>query len=118
MEDYAELKKRTKVTMLSDAVKNRLIKNWGDKANALSCYAEVKFIDPLSSWVCYIFAMDENEENLQCLLYSDTLGVEITTQSINELQNKYNEHGEHPVIDNEYRRMRVTEIIRRLRHER
>jgi hypothetical protein len=103
--------------MLTQKLKDILKANWGDKADALDCYAEVKLMDPLSSWACYIFAMDPNEEVVNCLLYSDAMGVEIYPQCIYNIQGMYNEHGEHPVIDTEYRRTRVTELLRRLRHD-
>lgn len=99
--------------MLSQKHKEALKKNWGEKASTLNCFAEVKLIDPLSSWCCYLFAMDSSEEMVQCLLYSDAIGVEIYTQCIYDIHSMYNEHGEHPVIDLEYRKMRVTEILRR-----
>lgn len=101
--------------MLSLKTKEALKKNWGEKANTLNCFAEVKLIDPLSSWACYIFAMDENEELVQCLIYSDLIGVEIYTQCIYDIYSMYNEHGEHPSIDPEFRRIRVTELLRRLK---
>lgn len=103
--------------MLSQIIKEKLKKNWGDKSNALDCYAEVKLIDPLSSWCCYIFAMDNEEEVIQCLLYSDAIGVDIYTLNILEIYLMYNEHGENPVIDDEFRRTRVIELLKRLRHD-
>lgn len=103
--------------MLNQQIKEVLKKNWGEKAETLNCYAEVKLIDSLSSWACYIFAMDKDEEVIQCLLYSDAIGPEIYTQCISDIYAMYNEEGEHPVIDTEYRRMRVTELLRRLRND-
>lgn len=103
--------------MINAKIKEQLKKNWGEKATALDCYAEVKLIDPLSSWACYIFAMDESEEVVHCLLYSDAIGVEIYTQCMYDIQSMYNEEGEHPVVDQEFRRTRVTELLRRLRND-
>lgn len=103
--------------MITQKTKEALKKNWGEKADTLNCYAEVKLIDPLSSWACYIFAMNETEELIHCLLYSAALGVEIYTQYIYDIYSMYNEHGENPTIDNEYRRTRVTEILRRLSYD-
>lgn len=103
--------------MLSQALKEKLKKNWGDKANALDCYAEVKLIDPLSSWCCYLFAMDEEEYLVHCLLYSNAMGVEIYTLDIAGIYSVYNEEGEHPVIDHEFRRTKITELLKRLGHD-
>ena len=103
--------------MLSHTIKQALKKNWGEKANTLNCFAEVKLIDPLSSWCCYIFAMDESEEVVHCLMYSDMIGVEIYTQCMYDIQAMYNEEGEHPIVDKEYRRTRVTELLKRLSND-
>ena len=100
--------------MLTNAIKKTLKSNWGEKADTLHCYAEVKLIDPLSSWTCYIFAMDKEEETIHCLLYTDAIGIEICTQPWNEIQIKYNEEGEHPQIDEEYRRITVVQLLKRL----
>lgn len=103
--------------MLSQKAKEALKKNWGDKATALDCYAEVKLIDPLSSWACYIFAMDQNEENIHALMYSRAIGVDIYIGCIDNIHSMYNEEGEHPKIDKEYQRMRVSELLKRLRND-
>lgn len=103
--------------MLSLKDKELLKNNWGDRANALECYAEVKLIDPLSSWACYIFALDQNEELMHCLLYSDAIGPEIYTHNIVDVYGMYNEHGENPIIDEEFRRIKVKELLKRLKHD-
>ncbi len=100
--------------MFSYMNKERLKKNWGEKADALDCFAEVKIMDPISSWCCYVFAMDENEEQVQCLLYSNAVGIEINTIPVHMLDNLYNEHGESPIIDREYRPMKISHILKRL----
>lgn len=100
--------------MISPKIKQKLKENWGEKAKTLNCFAEVKLIDLLSSWACYIFAMDESEEVIDCVIYTDALGAEIYTLYIIDVQQMYNEHGEHPVVDDEFRRIRVIELLRRL----
>jgi hypothetical protein len=103
--------------MLTEKIKEALQNNWGERSDALNCYAEVKLIDPLSSWCCYIFAMDRNEEMIHCLTYSNAIGVEIYIESMQNIQAMYNEEGENPIPDNEFRRTRVSELLNRLRHE-
>lgn len=100
--------------MLSESMKKLLQLNWGDKAESLACYAEVKFIDPLSDWQCYVYALDEDEDRIECLLYTRMLGVQITNWSLKELYLPYNEHGEAPFIDKDYRRTRASELFKRL----
>lgn len=99
--------------MITELAKNKLKNNWGEKADSLNCFAEVKFIDTLSSWKCFVYAMDDNEEEVRCLIYTDSNGLQLHTCCISDIQLMYNEHGESPVIDTEYRPIRVTEIIRR-----
>ncbi len=103
--------------MLNEALKDLLKSNWGEKADTLNCYAEVKLIDPLSSWACYIFAIDDTEQVAHCLIYSDCFGVEIYTQPLHDICTMYNEEGNNPIIDREYRRTRVTELLKRLRND-
>ena len=101
--------------ILNQRIKDKLKENWGERAIALEVYAEVKLFDPLSSWICYLFAMDENEQYVQGLFYSNLCGYEIEIMEWNDLQNMFNEEGDNPQIDEEYRRMTVKEILKRLR---
>lgn len=104
--------------MIPEKIKEVLKANWGEKADALNCYAEIKFIDPLSSpWACYIFAMDESEEIVHCLFSIAHRGSEIISLNLQDIYNSYNGEGEHPIIDEEFRRMRVTELLKRLNHD-
>jgi hypothetical protein len=103
--------------VINQKFKEALKKNWGEKADALDCYAEVKLIDPLSSWCCYIFAMDQNEEMVHCIMYSNAIGVEVDTQCVYDIYSRYNEEGNNPIIDTEYRRMNVKQILKRLKHD-
>lgn len=103
--------------MLTDKIKEALKINWGDKANALDCYAEVKLMDPLSSWECYIFAMSPDEQMLMALIYTNVMGIDIYTLSYKDLSMEYNEEGEQPIADEEFRRIKLTELVRRLGNE-
>lgn len=89
--------------------------NWGEKSSSMSCYAEVKFIDPLSDWQCYIYSLNpEDEDTIECLLYTQMMGVQIAFWSLKELYLLHNEEGESPVIDTEYRKTRASELFKRL----
>lgn len=99
--------------MLSEQIKESLKKNWGEKANALDCYAEVKFFDPLSDWKCYIFGLNPNDEDeIACIVISEQ--IEVGKWSLKELYLTYNREGEHPIIDQEYRRTRASELLNKL----
>ena len=101
--------------MINQHVKTILMKNWGDEADSLNCYAEVKFIDPLSDWQCYIYALNpDDEDRIECLLYTRTMGVQLANWSLKELCLLHNEEGESPIIDAEYRRTRASELFKKL----
>lgn len=103
--------------MISNRIKEALKATWGDKAATLHCYAEVKIIDPLSSWACYIFSMSDDEKIVQCLVHTDGIGAQILTIDFCDLFLMYNAHGENPVIDGEYRKTRVIELLKRYRDD-
>ncbi len=95
-------------------LKERLKRNWGEKAEALDCYAEARYFDPLSSWCCYVFAMDSDEKQVYVLLYSNVLGAEVSIIDLEDLSYMYNELGQSPMLDTEFRRIHLSELIRRL----
>jgi len=100
--------------VLSERVKHSLRLNWGDKAEAMDCFAEVKFIDESSDWQCYIYALDEDEDAIKCLIVHYPCSCLIVTWSLQELYSFYNTQGELPIVDSEYRRMKVSELYKRL----
>lgn len=100
--------------MIDESHKRILKNNWGERADTLNCYAEVKLIDPLSSWACYIYAMDNDEEFINCVLYSRAMGVDITAMAWRDVLIMFNEHGERPIIDREFRKIRVTQLLKDL----
>ncbi len=103
--------------MFNNHIIQALKNNWGDRAHSLDCYAQVKLIDPLSSWCCYLFAMDENEEYVECLFYTNLMGIDIQTMRLSSITSMYNEEGMNPIIDEEFRKTKITTLIKRLRNE-
>lgn len=101
--------------MIPTHIKEALKRNWGEKADSLSCYAEVKLIDPLSSWQCYIYAMDYDEELIQAVLYTKMHGAQTVLMPYADILIMFNSNGENPSIDEEYRRMTLSELLRRLK---
>jgi hypothetical protein len=102
--------------LINDAIKAKLKSNWGDKAEALDCQAELRVYDPLSAWQCYIYAMNpENEDQIMCLISARKTLPPITTDfTISELQLLYNEHGENVQIDTEYRPRSIETLFTKL----
>lgn len=102
--------------MLKQATKNKLIKNWGEQADAMNCFTEVKFIDPLSNWACYIYALNpDNQDDIACLIHTDE--VDICDWSLKELYSSYNSEGEHPEIDTEFRPVLTSYLFKKLSNE-
>lgn len=102
--------------MIQNQVKQKLMRNWGEQANSLNCFAEVRVYDPLSSWECYIYAMNpDNENEIQCLISGGRNIEPITTEwTMYEISMLYNSHGEGVEIDEEYRPRVVSEILKKL----
>ncbi len=100
--------------MISENIKRSLRRNWGPKAEALDCYAEVKFIDPLSDWKCYVYAMSPHDDEIECLLYSPMNGVQVANWSLRDLYSMYNHEGDSPEIDHEYRKTRAVELLKQM----
>lgn len=97
--------------MLKNDVIEELNKNWGDKANAMNCYTEVKFIDELTGWFCYVYALDpSNDDTIACILP----GPKAIEWSLKELYATYNTDGEYVAEDTEFRRIRTAELFKRL----
>lgn len=99
--------------MIPEKIKSLLKENWGDKASAMNCYAEIKFIDTLVTWACYVYAMDMDENEICCLIYSPSTGLTDVKSTYADLQAVYNQNGDNPVVDHEYRRTHVTELLKR-----
>ncbi len=97
--------------MLNEEIKKRLKTNWGEKADALDCYAEVRYIDRISTWSCYVYALDEDDDTIMCFI--PEAFHQLVTWSLKDLYSCYDRDGEPMTIDEEYRRTRVTELIRR-----
>jgi len=97
--------------MLSDKQKEKLMENWGEKAECLTCNAEVRVYDPLSSWECYIYAMNpENNDEILCLISG--FYVELCGWYMTELESCYNMIGEPPQLDSEYRPRQVSSLLK------
>ena len=99
-----------------DKYKPLLLSNWGEKANALDCYCEVKFIDEYSDWACYIYALNPfDEDTIACIIKGPW--VELAEWSLKELYFTYNTQGDHPVIDQEFRRIHASVLYHKLNIE-
>lgn len=99
--------------MLTQKQIQKLKDNWGDKAECLSCNAEVRFFDPLSKWECYIYAINPfYEDEIYCIVKG--FDVEASNWRMSELLKQFNEHGQPPQLDKEFRPMRASVLFKKL----
>jgi hypothetical protein len=90
-----------------------LMQNWGDKAQALDCLAYTRFYDPLSSWECYIYAVNpEDPDEILCIIHGEFTSVEVW--NIKALFTLFNAHGENLLLDQEYVAQNVRTILNNL----
>lgn len=98
--------------MLTEEIKDSLKANWGDKANAMSCYTEAKFILGDDTWYCYVYAIDPIDgDTIACILPY----VGAIEWSLKELYNTYDPEGEYVKLDPEFRRAITSELYKKLR---
>lgn len=90
--------------------------SWGEKAEAMQCYAEWRFYDPTSAWECYVYAVNpEDEDTCMCIIRVNTpFSGEIVEWSLNAIRSLYNEQGEGVVLDHDFRRIRACELFKKL----
>ncbi len=99
--------------MINETQMIKLFKNWGENAESMACLAEVRFFDPLSKWECYIYALNpENVDDIACIIKWHQ--VEVCNWKLSQLLRLYNEHGECPIVDTEYRPRRASELFKKL----
>ena len=102
--------------MIKPEQMEKLKANWGEKAEGMTCLAEVRLYDPLSDWQCYIYAINpQNIDEIMCLISCGKGLTPITTEwRLAELYLLYNNHGEGIEVDNEYRPRRVSDLFKKL----
>jgi hypothetical protein len=101
------------VLMLNNRQKKELLKNW-EVAESGFPYAEVRLYAPKSSWECYLIALNPRcEDEVICLLHAED--VEITNWTLTEIKMCFDSDGNSPYVDLEFRRRKVSEIIKDIR---
>jgi len=99
--------------MISFETMELLKSYWGDRVEAMACYCEVKYIDRSSKWACYIFGLNpDDDDEIACII--DGFDVEVCNWSLKELQRLYNGDGDYVIEDKEFRRVRASELFKRL----
>jgi hypothetical protein len=99
---------------LPEKIRNRLKSNWGDCMHAMECYAEVKLITPKARWGAYLLAMNPEDEDEIFVLWEQVNPLPPEIYSFRDLHYLYDEEGEYPIIDEEYRPRKALNIFKRL----
>jgi hypothetical protein len=104
--------------MLTTNQIDKLTANWGDKADALNCKAEVRIYDTSTfpGWECYVYAMNPDDNNtVKCIVkpFRQSKGS-IEEWKISEIELLYNSLGEPPEIDKEFRPIDIQQLIKKI----
>lgn len=94
----------------------RLQENWGEKADALACNAEVRLYDPMSAWECYIYAQNpENDDEVMCIISTGKNSeISIEEWTLDAIRFLYNGEGVGVDRDDEYRPRLASEVFKQL----
>jgi hypothetical protein len=96
--------------------RQRLRLNWGERADAMECNAEVRIYDPSSAWECYIYALSPYDDEIATVeAYGKPIVVSHGIDTIQRLTSLYNENGERMKIDKEFKPRAVKEILKKLK---
>lgn len=92
---------------------NRLVLNWGEKADAMACKAHVRLYDSLSSWECYIYAINPDDTDEAMVLFRD--GTD--SVSLRVLMQCYNGDGDPPQIDRSFVPRELKYLIKEIKKD-
>lgn len=100
--------------MLSEALQEKLKKNWGEKADALECYAEVRLHVPGTKIELYLLAINpDTQYTEEEILVLSPLFEETAIMTWEDIENIHGVHGEELQIDEEYRPKIAKYLIKR-----
>lgn len=96
--------------------KDKLMSNWGDQAEALACFAEARFYDKASTWECFLLAIDpDDEDTVKCIVKTNAKAhPTVETWSLQSIFSCFNEYGETPTLDNDFKPRRAAELFKSL----
>lgn len=102
--------------MLNNKQIEKLNANWGERADSMACYAEVRIYDPSSYWECYIYALNpEDNDEIDCIV---KVGRDqppcVERWFLTNIKGLFNSQGESVEVDNEYRPRRTAELFKKL----
>jgi len=97
----------------------RLKNNWGEKADSLHCLAEIRLYDPQSTWECYLYALNpEDEDEVRCIVkVSHQQEPSLEKWYLTNIKSLFNSHGEGVQVDQEYRPINTRILFKKLKGE-
>lgn len=103
--------------MLTPGQIKRLKNNWGDRADVLECNAEVRLYDlKWRQWECYLYALNpEDQDEVKCII--NHKWADLTTWSMQEIENTRNAWGDQFINDLEFRPIPITKLLSTLNIE-
>ena len=93
----------------------RLHDAWGEDADCMNCWAEVRYAYSSGEWACYIYALNPRDNDEIACIIDDGSGLDVCDWSMRELLGGHNREGEFPVVDADYRRTYVPDLIKKLK---
>lgn len=103
--------------MISGRVKDLLKRNWGEKAEAMACYAEAKLMHPRRAVAWYLFAMNPEDEDEICAIVANPF-PSAYRGSLSEILEAYQGVAEDLQLDQEFRRIRADVLYKKLQEGR
>ena len=86
----------------------QLLLNWDRKD--LLCRAELRYFDPKSKWECFIYAINPSDEDeMKCFITGEESTIE--EWKFSEMAKLYNQDGESPIIDLNFRPRSLATIL-------
>ena len=101
------------MNLIPEHIQLKLMKNWGEKADAFACKCECRIYDPASKWQWFIFAQDPFDED-KLLGIECAFEKEIKELSLRELSTIFNTEGDYMLFDPEYQPTNVIEQFKKV----
>lgn len=106
-----------KVTMLSEKLKEKLMANWGDKAECLACNAEAKLYDPMGKWECYLIAINpEDHDEGKAIIVDAERGVSTYSIFVPQMLSRWNGYGDFMQFDEYFVPRNASALLQTLKY--
>lgn len=98
--------------MIPESIKQSLMKNWSEKAEAMDCFIEIKFTDEDQKWNYYIYALNPYDEDEAMMIVDTiyevdkpfTITAHLSDLLLNDLE-----------VDIDFRKMKASTLFKKLK---